>query len=70
MKKNIKNVIYELRISRTRIHKTFNVNSLIKVNSVISIIKELNVKNKEKKYEIYKILRERKIKERTEFFIN
>ena len=70
MKKNIKNVIYKLRILKTRIHKIFNVNSLIKTDSVISLIKNFKVKNKEKKYEVNKILSERKIKERTEFFIN
>ena len=70
IKKNIKNVIYELRILKTRIHKTFNVNSFIVADLIILIIKRLNVKNKKKKYEINKILNERKYKERTKFFIN
>ena len=70
IKRNIKNVIYELRISETKIHKIFNVNSFIITNSVILITKKLKVKNKEKKYEINKILNERKQRERTEFFIN
>ena len=70
MKRNIKNVIYELRISETKIHKIFNVNNLTKADLVISIIKKLKVKNKEKKYEVNKILSERKNRERTEFFIN
>ena len=70
MKKNIKNVIYELRISETKIHKTFNVNSLTLTNLTISITKRLKVKNKKKKYEVNKILNERKMKKRTEFFIN
>ena len=70
MKRNIKNVIYELRISEIKIHKTFNANNLILTNSTILIIKKLKVKNKKKKYEINKILSERKIRERTEFFIN
>ena len=70
IERNIKNVAYELRISEIKIHKTFNANSLILANSTILLTKELKVKNKEKKYEVNKILSERKIKERTEFFIN
>ena len=70
VKKNIKNVIYELRILKTKIHKTFNVNILIMTNLIILIIKKLKVKNKKKKYEVNKILNERKIKERIKFFIN
>ena len=70
MKRNIKNVIYELRISEIKIHKTFNVNSLIVADSAILITKKLRIKNKKKEYEVNKILGERKIKERTEFFIN
>ena len=70
MKRNIKNVAYELRILEIKIHKTFNVNNFILANSIISLTKELKVKNKKKKYEVNKILSERKIKERTEFFIN
>ena len=70
MKKNVKNVTYELRISEIKIHKTFNANSFILANSTISLTKELKIKNKKKKYEVNKILSEKKIKERTEFFIN
>ena len=70
MKKNIKNVIYELRISETKIHKPFNVNNLIKTDLTILIIKRLKIKNRKKKYEVNKILSERKIKERIKFFIN
>ena len=70
IQRNIKNVIYELCISETRIHKTFNANSFTKANSTISVTKELRIKNRKKKYEINKILKERKKKERTEFFIN
>ena len=70
MKRNIKNVIYELRISETRIHKIFNANSLIKADSAISLVKNLKVKSREKEYEVNKIRSERKIKERTEFLIN
>ena len=55
MKRNIKNVIYELRILKTKIHKTFNVNSLTKTDLIILIIKKLKVKNKNKKYEVNKI---------------
>ena len=70
IKRNIKNVIYELRISGTKIHKTFNVNSFIMTDLIILIAKRLKVKNRKKKYEVNKILSERKIKGRTEFFIN
>ena len=70
IKRNIKNVAYELRILETKIHKTFNVNSLIMTDLTISITKALKVKNKEKKYEVNKILEKRKVKRRTEFFIN
>ena len=70
VKRNIKNVAYELRISGTKIHKTFNANSLTLADSTISVAKGLEVKNREKKYEVNKILNERKVKERTEFFIN
>ena len=70
IKRNIKNVTYELRISGTKIHKTFNANNLILTNSAISVTKRLKVKNKKKEYEINKILSERKMKERTKFFIN
>ena len=70
IKRNIKNVIYELRILKTRIYKTFNANSFILTNSAISVTKRLKVKNKKKKYEINKILSERKMKERIKFFIN
>ena len=70
IKKNIKNVVYELRIFKTKIHKTFNANSLIKTDLIILLIKKLKVKNKEKKYEINKILKKKKIKKRTKFFIN
>ena len=70
MKKNIKNVVYELHISEIKMYKTFNANSLIKTNSIISIARRLGVKSKEKKYEVNKILKKRKNRERTEFFIN
>ena len=70
IKRNIKNVTYELRISGTKIHKTFNANNLTLANLTISVAKELKVKNKKKKYEVNRILDERKIKERTEFLIN
>ena len=70
IKRNIKNVIYELRILKIKIHKIFNVNSLIIINLTISVTKRLKIKNKKKKYEVNKILSERKIKKRTEFFIN
>ena len=69
IKKNIKNVIYELRILKIKIHKMFNVNSLTMTDLIILIAKELKKKNK-KKYKVNKILSERKTKERTEFFIN
>ena len=62
IKRNIKNVIYELKILKTKIYKIFNVNNLIKVNLIILLIKKLNVRNKEKKYEVNKILRKRKHK--------
>ena len=62
IKRNIKNVIYELRISEIKIHKTFNVNSFIMINLIILVIKRLKVKNKKKKYEVNKILSEKKIK--------
>ena len=70
MKKNIKNVVYELRISRTKIHKIFNVNSLTMKNALVIIIKRLILKNKKKKYEVNKILSEKKMKERTKFLMN
>ena len=70
MKRNIKNVIYELRILEIKIHKTFNANNLTKINLIILIIKKLKIKNKKKKYKVNKILSERKIKERIKFFIN
>ena len=70
IQRNIKNVVYELCILKTKIHKTFNVNSFILTDTVISVTKKLKVKNKEKKYEVNKILKERKRKERTEFLIN
>ena len=70
IERNIKNVVYELRISEIKIHKTFNANSLIMTDSTISVTKRLKVKNRKKKYEVNKILSERKVKERTEFFIN
>ena len=70
VERNIKNVAYELRIPGTRIHKTFNANSLTKADSAIPLVKGLEVRNKEKEYEVNKILGERKIKGRTEFLIN
>ena len=70
MKRNIRNVAYELRIPGTRIHKTFNANSLIKADPTISVAKRLGVKKREKKYEVNRILGERKMKGRTEFLIN
>ena len=70
MKKNIKNVIYKLRISEIKIHKTFNVNNFILTDLTILIIKRLKVKNKKKKYKVNKILNERKNRERIKFFIN
>ena len=70
IKRNVKNVVYELRISETKIHKTFNANSLTATDSIISVTKRLRIKNREKEYEVNKILSERKVKERTEFFIN
>ena len=70
IKRNIKNVAYELRISEIKIHKTFNANSLTAINLIILIIKRLKIKNKKKKYEVNKILSERKKKERIKFFIN
>ena len=53
-------MIYELKILKIKIYKIFNVNSLIKVNLIISLIKELKVKNKKKKYEVNKILKKNK----------
>ena len=70
IKRNIKDVVYELRILKTYIHKIFNVNSLTATDFIISVTKRLSVKNRKKKYEINKILNERKYKERTKFFIN
>ena len=70
VKRNIKNVAYELRISGTKVHKTFNANSLILADPTISLAKGLGVKNREKKYEVNKILGERKVKGRSEFLIN
>ena len=70
VKRHVKNVVYELRILKIRIYKTFNANSLTKTDSVISMTKKLEVRNKEKKYEVNKILSERKIRKRTEFLIN
>ena len=70
IERNIKNVIYELRILKIKVHKTFNANSLTKTDLTISVIKELKVKNKKKKYKVNRILKERKNRERTEFFIN
>ena len=70
MKRNIKNVIYELRISEIKIHKTFNANNLTMTDLIILIVKKLKIKHREKKYEVNKILSERKTRERTEFFIN
>ena len=70
IQRNIRNVAYELCISETRIHKTFNANSLTKTDSTISVVKELEIKNRKKKYEVNKILKERKKKKRTEFLIN
>ena len=70
VKRNIKNVAYELRISGIKIHKTFNANSLIAADFIISVAKELEIKNRKKKYEVNKILGERKNRDRTEFFIN
>ena len=52
MKRNIKNVIYELRILKIKIYKTFNVNSLTMINLIILVVKELKMKNKKKKYEV------------------
>ena len=70
MKRNIKNVAYELRLPKIRIHKTFNANSLVLADSAIPLAKGLEIKNKKKEYEVNKILSERKIKGRTEFLIN
>ena len=70
IKKNIKNVIYELRILKIKIHKIFNVNSFTLTDLIILIIKKLKIKNKKKKYEVNKILSERKNRERIKFFIN
>ena len=70
IKRNIKNVVYELRISETKIYKIFNANNLIMINLTISVIKRLKVKQRKKKYEVNKILSERKMRERTEFLIN
>ena len=63
IEKNIKNVTYELKILKTKIHKIFNVNSLIITDLIISLTKELKVKKREKKYEVSKILRKRKNRE-------
>ena len=70
VERNIKNVAYELRIPGTKIHKTFNANSLTLADPAIPVAKRLGVKNREKEYEVNKILGERKMKERTEFLIN
>ena len=70
VKRNIKNVIYELRISEIKIHKTFNANSFTLTDLTISVIIKLRVKNKKKKYKVNKILKERKRKNRIKFFIN
>ena len=70
VERNIKNVAYELRISGTKIHKTFNANSLTKADPAIPVARGLEVKNREKEYEVNKILGERKNKGRTEFLIN
>ena len=70
IKRNIKNVVYELYILEIKIHKTFNVNNLIMINLIILITKRLKVKYKKKKYEVNKILSERKTRKQIKFFIN
>ena len=70
IKRNIKNVVYELRILKIKIFKIFNVNSLTITNLIILIAKKLKIKHRKKKYEVNKILNKRKIKNRIKFFIN
>ena len=70
MKKNIKNVVYELKIPGTKIHKTFNANSLTIADPAIPLARGLEVRKREKEYEVNRILGERKNRGRTEFLIN
>ena len=68
--RNIRNTIYKLRISNFKIHNVFSASLLNKADLSTLLTKILKMKIKEKKYEISKILRKRKIKRRKEFLIN
>ena len=70
MIRNIRNTTYKLNISNFKIHNVFNVSLLNKVNSSTSLTKNLEIKTREKEYEISKILRKRKYKRRKEFLIS
>ena len=58
--KNIRNTIYELKISNFKIHNVFSAFLLNRANLSTSLTKVLKIKAREKEYEISKILKERK----------
>ena len=68
--RNIRNTIYELKISNFKIHNVFSAFLLNKADLSTSLTKILRVKTKEKEYEISEILRERKNMRRKEFLIS
>ena len=70
MIRNIRNTTYELEISKFKIHNVFSASLLNKADSSTSLTKTLEVKTRQKEYEINEILKERKNKKRKEFLIS
>ena len=68
--RNIRNTVYELNISNFKIHNVFNVSLLNKTDERVSLTKSLEIKARKKKYEVRKILKERKNKRKKKFLIS
>ena len=68
--RNIRNTTYELYISNFKIHNVFNAFLLDKADERVFLTKTLEIKAREKKYKIRKILKERKNKKKKEFLIS
>ena len=68
--RNIRNTTYKLKILNFKIHNVFSASLLNKADSSTFLTKILEIKAKEKEYEISEILRERKNMKRKKFLIN
>ena len=69
MIRNIKNTFYELDISNSSVHSVFFGFLLTKADSRTSLAKSLKVKERQKEFDVEKILGERTRRGKKEFLV-